>query len=709
MISRYARHATGGGIAVLAGAQATVACAQLSSNDAGGVGRYESNGGFAADVARQLQLRAQHFYVAGSVHVENCTLLSARSETPNAAPWQMVGMATGEVGSRTDSQIVVTDSFLRGSAPGQGLLTLHSGAQALVRGCDVKDLEFGPITNSSVLGIVNSTLTPPLGGALQNAMTTRLSMPPLLCAAQIAGERVCDQRARCDAVASGGVQCSCVDEGVRPKEGTSNNGRQCEQDMSIRGTLESDSVSVTIAKPGSLNRTLKLIVEARGEAGLNVTYHVTMTLRKASSGAVIAANASIRFDQPSISAFGLHLEWTQRPPAVTWNTDLDGSKLKFADTSRHEFAVRLSCDRDEQSCASDGDVITTAMQFTSPQDGRLRSEVTVQTRVEALVSCNTSAAFVTSAGLMLEGESIAAESPVEVRILARDIDNSEVPFTRAAIELLWEDASHRGEKVLLNAKSGTSEYTAMLGSTWTREPGRYTLSVRVVHSTGGSCEVLRRSIMVTADKTQLIVGLVLIGAVLAVVFLGSWFLYKNRESAKKFVLSFLSFEGTLAADICIGVWGIAGGGFFFFEVRKQSSKPWVSRLIVPYMVFFALACAVSLAIVIVKSRLLALKLKSRHTAARRTKAIRRISIGGVAISPGLSGSLADADLSSVADLKSKFDEHRQQRQLAYCHMATALLEDLPLGAPLPKRHVMSDRVVGQQVALAVAAVCTQAS
>jgi hypothetical protein len=204
------------------------------------------------------------------------------------------------------------------------------------------------------------------------------------------------------------------------------------------------------------------------------------------------------------------------------------------------------------------------VQLASPLDGRLRSEVTVQTRVEALVSCNTSVAFVTSAGLELEGNSIATGSPVEVRLDARDVDDLEVRFTRAAIELLWEDENQQATTVQFNTEVGTNEYTATISAASTKEPGRYTLSVRVVKGASdrvgnvGSCEVLRRSITVTADKTQLIIALVLIGVLVATVAVGGFLLYKNRERAKTFVLSFLSFEGVLAADVSFEAWDIAG-------------------------------------------------------------------------------------------------------------------------------------------------------
>jgi hypothetical protein len=355
-----------------------------------------------------------------------------------------------------------------------------------------------------------------------------------------------------------------VRKGLRPKVGTPDNGQQCEEDFSLRAVLESESLTIGVMKPGSLtNRTLTLIVEARGEAELGIAFNVTMTRFEASSGALIAANGSISVDVPSMSAFGQHIEWKQRPLPI-WQAVLDGTQFKYADTLRHEFTVRLGCDRNEQNCAADGDIITTTVQLASPQDSRLRSEARVLTRVEALVSCSNTIVLVTSAGLDIEGGSIAAASPLEAALRARDVDDLDVLFTRAAIELLWHDENLQGTKVLFNTETGTSKYTATISAAWTREPGQYTLSVRVANGasdhTGnaGSCEALRRSITVTSDSTQLILALVLVGIVLGVFALGSCLLYKNRESAKKFFLSFLSFEGMLATDIALEAWDFAG-------------------------------------------------------------------------------------------------------------------------------------------------------
>jgi hypothetical protein len=465
--------------------------------------------------------------------------------------------------------LALRNSSFRSTTPGQGLLRLQaSQLELLIRGCELENVAIGIAADASVrpIGIVDSTFEPALD---QSVPTIRPPSGKASCGVELARERLCDPRAACEGVTKGGVRCSCVGAGLRYKPGVHEDGRQCEQDTSLRAVLESESVAVAVAKPGVLaNRTLTLIVEARGEAELAVSFNVTMTRKEAGSGTTVAANHSIRIDEPLVSAFGLHVEWKQLPPAPTWRADLDGSQLKFADTSRHEFTMRLACDDSELSCAADGDVITTVVQLASAQDSRLQSLVTVQTRVEALVSCANTAFLLTSAGLELEGDSIAAGSPVEVLLHARDIDDLEVWYTRAAIELLWEDENvaekERGLKVPFNTEVGTSEYTAMISAASTKEPGRYALSVRVATGAGartgngGSCEILRRSITVTADKTQLMIALVLIGVVLATIVLGGFLLYKNRKRAKKFFLSFLSFEGVLTADVAFEAWDVAG-------------------------------------------------------------------------------------------------------------------------------------------------------
>jgi hypothetical protein len=425
----------------------------------------------------------------------------------------------------------------------------------MIRGCTFENVRIGVADGVTArrIGAVDSTFSPALDPSIPTVQPTSESGA---CAVELAGELLCDTRALCEGMPAGGVRCSCVGAGLRYKPGVPEDGRQCEQDAKLSAKLESQSLAISVSKPSNrTNQTMQLIVEAEGEAELTLAFHATMTRESREA----SYNESVRIDQPLVSAFGHHIEWKQLPPSATWLADLDGNKLKFVDTKRYEFGVHLACESDQQSCAADGDLITTVLQLGSQgTSGRLRSEVTLQTRVEALVSCNDTAAWVTSSGLDLTDGTILAESSVEVRLRAVDVDGLDTKFTRAEIFLNLTDANRRESKFPFNTEIGSNAYTTVVAGAWTKEPGRYTLVVSVPKWPTGSCEILRRSITVTADTTQLILALVLIGVLLGVCALGSYLLYKNRERAMNFLLSFLSYEVTIAADIVLEMWDFAG-------------------------------------------------------------------------------------------------------------------------------------------------------
>ena len=111
----------------------------------------------------------------------------------------------------------------------------------------------------------------------------------------------------------------------------------------------------------------------------------------------------------------------------------------------------------------------------------------------------------------------------------------------------------------------------------------------------------------------------------------------------------------------------------------------MAQIITPYTIFFALACAVSLGAITTKLHLLIRKLRSRLEGTRISKQ-RRLSLGGVPIAPTLSRQFSVDNHSTIVDLKSKFDTVELTRRLAYCHMASALLEDVPLGEQPPLGH-----------------------
>ncbi len=149
-------------------------------------------------------------------------------------------------------RLALRNSSFRSAMSGQGLLQIQgSQLQLMIRGCTFENVRIGvvPTVTAQPIGIVDSTFAPALDPSIPTKQPTGGSGT---CAAQLAGESLCDTRASCERVPSGGVKCSCAGTGLRYKPGVPEDGQHCEQDASLRAVLESGSSVITVGKPGSL-------------------------------------------------------------------------------------------------------------------------------------------------------------------------------------------------------------------------------------------------------------------------------------------------------------------------------------------------------------------------------------------------------------------------------------------------------------------------
>jgi hypothetical protein len=206
--------------------------------------------------------------------------------------------------------------------------------EVVVRGCSVTNLPIESLDGSRPLGIVNSTFEPPLAGSLKTVQAPS-------CGAVVAGERVCDERARCDSIATGGVVCACVGAGLRYKAGVPEDGRRCEQDAKLSSVLESESVFVAVTKPGVQTGHLRLVSRAEGEGPFSAAFRVSMSLIGSEPSQPVNSIGVLSVEQRSIAAFGLHIDWVASPPPANWTTDLNGNAFKYSETKPYEFRVRL--------------------------------------------------------------------------------------------------------------------------------------------------------------------------------------------------------------------------------------------------------------------------------------------------------------------------------------------------------------------------------
>jgi hypothetical protein len=205
---------------------------------------------------------------------------------------------------------------------------------------------------------------------------------------------------------------------------------------------------------------------------------------------------------------------------------LDGNQLKFADVSRHDFTVRLACDRGQQSCAADGDVITTIVQLVAVDSApnRLHSEVRVVTQVQPLLSC-----WHTPASIKPDSQSVSISTAFRVQVLVYDVDNLPVNFTMAEVHLAFG-----GRNLPMQWSRGSNEYVADVSAELTGQPGVYDLVVsasKAWNETGSatSCELLRRTITINEGLSNM---WILVGAGTAtVVVLGGLIVVVRKRNA----------------------------------------------------------------------------------------------------------------------------------------------------------------------------------
>jgi hypothetical protein len=330
----------GGAIHLLAGV-VHIEGSSLRGNIMGGLGVAQAEASAKVGGTHMLAQGGDIVLDSCSVTDDGGSVEEARLE--NAGKWWLLAAQS----------LVLRNSSFHSATPEQGLLNIIGPqTQLMIRGCTFENVRIGVADGVKMkpIGVVDSTFTPALDSSIPTVQPTSASGS---CAVELAGEQICDARALCEGVSSGGVRCSCVGSGLRYKPDVPEDGRQCAQDTSVRAVLETESLIIAVVKPSNLtNSTMTLIVEARGEAELAVAFNIVVTRLGATSGDMIATNRSIHIDQPSISVFGQHIEWKRRPPAATWHADLDGGRFKFADTLRHEFRLRIACDRAEQSRAA---------------------------------------------------------------------------------------------------------------------------------------------------------------------------------------------------------------------------------------------------------------------------------------------------------------------------------------------------------------------
>ena len=115
------------------------------------------------------------------------------------------------------------------------LSVTNANVEVLIRGSAIRHLALRSVGR---VAIVNTSFVPPLNAS---ALQTLQPDTNMLCGATVAGETVCDPRARCEAARSGGVECACAGTGLFVKSGTRPDGHECEQFRCNKGRYIADN------------------------------------------------------------------------------------------------------------------------------------------------------------------------------------------------------------------------------------------------------------------------------------------------------------------------------------------------------------------------------------------------------------------------------------------------------------------------------------
>ena len=288
-------------------------------------------------------------------------------------------------------------------------------------------------------------------------------------------------------------------------------------------TIQSRVAYIEATKPSRDGSKGVLVVQVEGESAVSMSFNMLM-IRTSSSPdgeAFWSVNRSV-LDEQQVALHGHSLIWDV-PPSADADLELDVLARKLSASKEYSFRLRVDCNG-TQPCVEDGDTIETVISIDSASSpsSHTFSEVRIMTRVQSLLSCAH-----TKVRVEPDWGSVSLSSNIHVRLLAYDVDNIQMRFTRADLLL-----SFGNRTIPFQWIRGSNEYIA---DVLAAQLGVYGLVVMANNAWNGSaswasrCELLQTSISVhellqTTDTsaTWILVGagsaaVVLVGGLVVVV------------------------------------------------------------------------------------------------------------------------------------------------------------------------------------------------
>jgi hypothetical protein len=166
-----------------------------------------------------------------------------------------------------------------------------------------------------------------------------------------------------------------------------------------------------------------------------------------------------------------------------------------------------------------------------------------------------------------------------------------------------------------NTETGSSDYATAVAGASTKEPGRYMLVVRVPKGPNGSCEILRRSVMVAEKPPGLNTVWFLVGSLSAcALFVGAVVAWARRMSAelRNILVMVLTEASKTVISISFTLGNLVTDLLTTYRVVFEEIAP-SPQYRVPYAVFGCLAIMVGLVLIVYevqRAHMLRLQIKS---------------------------------------------------------------------------------------------------
>jgi hypothetical protein len=311
---------------------------------------------------------------------------------------------------------------------------------------------------------------------------------------------------------------------------------------------QSQSMSLIVRKPSNRTDAVDVVLHASGESAFSASYGLMMQRTPAQPGQNSSFGQWWQLDQQKLSLDGHHIIW-KAPPAEDTQLALSKEAGRFSASKLFSFQIVLNCSAEER-CVQDGDEVQTVVQTgSSSQPEGMRSEIIIVARVESVISCDRSEAWIQGkrSGERLQDSSVAETFPIVVRLVASDVDGFPIAQHQVSVEFSWDGTKFAHEW----AGRGSNEYSAALPPSLSKQAGDYELVVTAFdayqHKTGHTarCVLLRQTLHVKSDNVQVYIAAGLAGVLVLTLGVLVYLLIKNRSRARKLLLSFLSFEGVL--------------------------------------------------------------------------------------------------------------------------------------------------------------------